>query len=450
MPSDRPSPLPRWVKVSFWTGVALFLGWLGWVQLIRDETVRAPEGFLARPETVVVSPQENGLMLLLEGLAAMRRPRGDWTHQKQQKEILGLRAPWDQEIMQPLVDAAPAVERLVQQALQKPSWSEPPDTDEFPWDLDSEFQRITHVFLAKSMDLANRGRGSEARRWITEARNFTLRYWPAADTRDCSTFAMRFFAHTDFHVFQQLDVSSDSAEELAEAQAMFTGPGLPQKEVLRFVARDYWQQMDSRSRPEYHSGRQADPMLYFLACCDDPMPPAWWIRTRYKQGAEQNRFTEIYSQLGEVAFLEGRMGRQKVADLYAVLKLESKLSFLSAEPNRTGRVLASTAALRLLEDESWFFAFEAVRRCCLTAVAAKRWSLAHQGRRPGSLQELVPDYLPGVPLDPYDAKPVRWDGASGTVYVIGEDGVEDVPVMPVLPAGRFVSPLKASPGARLP
>ena len=158
-------------------------------------------------------------------------------------------------------------------------------------------------------------------------------------------------------------------------------------------------------------------MLYFSMCCDHPipMPPDWWIRTRYKQGAEQNRFMEIYSQLGEVAFLEGRIGRQKVADLYAALKIESKLSLLSLEPNRTGRMLASTAALRLLDDESKFFAFEAVRRCYLTAVAAKRWSLAHQGRRPGSLQELVPDYLPGVPLDPYDAKPVRWDAASGTV-----------------------------------
>lgn len=103
---------------------------------------------------------------------------------------------------------------------------------------------------------------------------------------------------------------------------MFTGLGLPQKQFLRFVARDYWQQMDSRSRPEYHSGRQADPMLYFSMCCDDPMPPAWWIRTRYKQGAEQNRFTDIYAQLGEVVFLEGRMGRQKVADLYAALEIE--------------------------------------------------------------------------------------------------------------------------------
>ena len=176
----------------------------------------------------------------------MRRPRGDWTHQKQQKEILGLRSPWNQEVMQPLVDAAPAVERLVQQSQQKSSWSEPPDTDEVPWDLDGDFQRITHVFLAKSMDLANRGRGSQARRWITEARNFALRYWPAADTRDCSTFAMCFFAQTDFHVFHQLAVSPASAEDLEEAQAMFTGPGLPQKEFLRFVAQDDWQQMGSR------------------------------------------------------------------------------------------------------------------------------------------------------------------------------------------------------------
>ena len=66
MQSDRPSPLPRWVKVSFWTGLALFLGWLGWVQLIKDETVRAQEGFLARTETVVFQPEENGLEVVRE------------------------------------------------------------------------------------------------------------------------------------------------------------------------------------------------------------------------------------------------------------------------------------------------------------------------------------------------------------------------------------------------
>ena len=110
MPSDRPSPLPRWVKVLLWTGLALFLGWLGWVQLIRDETVRAPEGFLARPENVVFQPEENGLELIRE-LEFIRTPQGDWRQHKQQQEILKLRAPWNQEVMQPLVDAAPAVER---------------------------------------------------------------------------------------------------------------------------------------------------------------------------------------------------------------------------------------------------------------------------------------------------------------------------------------------------
>ena len=172
MPPDRPPPVPYWVKVSFWTGLALFLGWLGWVQLIRDESVRAPEGFLARTETVVFQPEENGLRLLREGLASMIRPGGD---ARRQTEILGLRSPWNQEVMQPLVDAAPAAERLMQQALQKSSWSEPPDTDEAHWHLEDDFRRMTQVFLAKSMDLANRGRGSEARHWITEARNFALR-----------------------------------------------------------------------------------------------------------------------------------------------------------------------------------------------------------------------------------------------------------------------------------
>ena len=458
MPSDRPSPLPRWVKVLLWTGLALFLGWLGWVQLIRDETVRAPEGFLARPENVVFQPEENGLELIRE-LEFIRTPQGDWRQHKQQQEILKLRAPWIQEVMQPLVDAAPAVERLVQQTLQKPTRPAPPQADRsdpFPWSPEEDFslwysgddfKRATNIFLAKALDLARQNKGMEARRWITEARNMALRYRAVAGSPDRSKLAMHFLVQTDFLVFHQLAGYPASAEDLAEAPHLFTGTGFLHEAFLRLVARDYGQQMEYRAQSRKNSGNQADPMQLLPMCCEGPMPPDWWIRTRYKQGAEQNCFTDIYSQLGGVIFLESPKGRQRVADLYAALKIESKLSLLSLEPNRTGRVLASTAALRLLDDESWFFAIEALRRCCLTAVAAKRWSLAHEGHRPGSLQELVPDYLPGVPLDPYEARPVRWDAASGTVYVIGEAGVDDVPVMP---AGRFVSLPKTGAGARLP
>ena len=40
------------------------------------------------------------------------------------------------------------------------------------------------------------------------------------------------------------------------------------------------------------------------------------------------------------------------------------------------------------------------------AVATYRFQ-AKRGRLPGSLDELVPDWIPTLPLDPFDGKPMR-------------------------------------------
>lgn len=61
------------------------------------------------------------------------------------------------------------------------------------------------------------------------------------------------------------------------------------------------------------------------------------------------------------------------------------------------------------------------------AIAVERWRLAHNGRIPDSLNQLVPDFLPAVPTDPFDGKPLRYKKlAHGyVVYSIGHDFTDD-------------------------
>jgi len=47
------------------------------------------------------------------------------------------------------------------------------------------------------------------------------------------------------------------------------------------------------------------------------------------------------------------------------------------------------------------------------------------GRLPEKLDELVPEYLPNVPLDDFDGKPIRYSAAKKVVYSVGEDGKDD-------------------------
>jgi hypothetical protein len=69
------------------------------------------------------------------------------------------------------------------------------------------------------------------------------------------------------------------------------------------------------------------------------------------------------------------------------------------------------------------------QRLTATALAIREFAAAHDGRLPKSLEELVPTYLPAVPLDPMakgGAKlRYRGDGADPIVYSVGDDAGDD-------------------------
>jgi hypothetical protein len=68
----------------------------------------------------------------------------------------------------------------------------------------------------------------------------------------------------------------------------------------------------------------------------------------------------------------------------------------------------------------------AMLRCTAVALAAERFRLKH-GDWPRALGDLVPNYLKGVPLDPFDAAPLRYRRTDEGViiYSVGEDGQDD-------------------------
>jgi hypothetical protein len=59
-------------------------------------------------------------------------------------------------------------------------------------------------------------------------------------------------------------------------------------------------------------------------------------------------------------------------------------------------------------------------------LAAERYRLQN-GRLPAQLNELVPDFIPAIPLDPFDGKPMKMKRADRSliVYSVGPDGVDN-------------------------
>ena len=70
------------------------------------------------------------------------------------------------------------------------------------------------------------------------------------------------------------------------------------------------------------------------------------------------------------------------------------------------------------------------RRLAATALAVRRYALDHAGKLPPTLDELVPAYLPAVPLDPFargGKQPLKYvaDPAKPRLYSVGDDGADN-------------------------
>jgi hypothetical protein len=70
---------------------------------------------------------------------------------------------------------------------------------------------------------------------------------------------------------------------------------------------------------------------------------------------------------------------------------------------------------------------ETARRIVIVAIGLKRFQLK-RGEWPATLDQLVPEFIPSVPIDPFDGHPLNYRrnaDATFLLYSVGEDGVDD-------------------------
>jgi hypothetical protein len=103
--------------------------------------------------------------------------------------------------------------------------------------------------------------------------------------------------------------------------------------------------------------------------------------------------------------------------------LDEKVKALPQDYRTVFVSLSMPAVIKMAES---FRRSRADLRCAIATLAAERYRLAH-GRWPETLQELVPNFIPELLLDPYDRKPLRFkrldDG--GLIYSVGPDRKDD-------------------------
>ncbi|MDD4736754.1 MAG: hypothetical protein PHP44_11690 [Kiritimatiellae bacterium] len=107
-------------------------------------------------------------------------------------------------------------------------------------------------------------------------------------------------------------------------------------------------------------------------------------------------------------------------DSEASRKKETGKPFYFYKPNSMGRtlnLLIIPACQKLVEWKS-------KAECGVNGarlMAACRAYREREGRLPDQLLDLAPDFLPFVPVDPYDGQPFRYARESGVVYSVGKD-----------------------------
>lgn len=69
------------------------------------------------------------------------------------------------------------------------------------------------------------------------------------------------------------------------------------------------------------------------------------------------------------------------------------------------------------------------RRIAAIMLAMRLYEVDHQGNLPESLSQLVPDYLPAIPMDPFDPSggTIRYlrDRTPRAIYSVGLNGEDD-------------------------
>ena len=115
-------------------------------------------------------------------------------------------------------------------------------------------------------------------------------------------------------------------------------------------------------------------------------------------------------------------------DSEALKQTEALFRNVQAEVTKFPPKVYSAILLPALGKAATKFAlFEARRRAAMVALAVERYRLTHSQRLPTSPDELVPQILSTLPVDPFDGEPIRYKRlAKGfVVYSIGGDRVDD-------------------------
>lgn len=144
--------------------------------------------------------------------------------------------------------------------------------------------------------------------------------------------------------------------------------------------------------------------------------PAFWLRANQLRGAQM--YTSLIDAVGDPS----------------ALRVATKKFDQEAQNIPRTQVLLKILLPSLTRAVTLNIKNAASRDCAIAALAAEKFRV-EQGRLPASLDVLVPQYLPSVPVDPFDGKPLRLAKTDQgiVIYSVDEDEKDDGGVVSLAP-----------------
>ena len=144
----------------------------------------------------------------------------------------------------------------------------------------------------------------------------------------------------------------------------------------------------------------------------------WFPKYLFKENETKQKLSVIYRDTIQNTSLF--YADMKIYDLTQYLGLfGSKVAFM-LKPNFVGRLFYAFTTPEIgtyLEGKCQMEGSIAGTRL-IVAIQSFRQK---NGKLPDDLNDLCPDYLPSVPLDPFDGKPFRYSASKALVYSVGKD-----------------------------
>lgn len=139
----------------------------------------------------------------------------------------------------------------------------------------------------------------------------------------------------------------------------------------------------------------------------------------YQKNSTKKLFADGHRRIAESA---ERHCSQVPSDSELGIEEQGPLQWLS--PNVIGRRVAS---MSIAVSRDLLFSKCSIQSefSATELLIALRLHKGAKGEHPSSLERLVPEFLPAIPLDDFDGRPLRYLPETGLVYSVGKDLVDD-------------------------